>query len=343
VTNNSGIGSLTLGPLTATTGPSTINFSGVGKTILAGSTGWYSGSNTFALSAGAKLSLSNIAQVSASAVTIATQQGFANITTLEAASALDFSSKTVTVTAPANSNQRLLFRGTGNVNLNASPTLTSGNNNASLVLMNEGSGTISLTGATLGNGTNLAHITFGSGKFSFGSLGSSGTGTGNRFQVHGADVKFTGAVTAPANTVGILLREGKFTTDYTGNAAAKFANVNLFQTGGADVVFLGNDSAPVTETLGASLRLGSGSVVDGGNSNISVISGNGQNITVNLGAVSRGSSGTNFPTTSVGGGAATIGVTTTNTNGIFGGWATWNGTTYAINNGSDVMAGLADQ
>ena len=82
-----------------------------------------------------------------------------------------------------------------------------------------------------------------------------------------------------------------------------------------------------------------GATIQSGSSRIELLSGGGSAVNLNLGAIARTTAG---GTLDVSPGVGVVGTTSTNTNGILGKGITFNGNTWAVNNGSDIIAGLAD-
>lgn len=129
-----------------------------------------------------------------------------------------------------------------------------------------------------------------------------------------------------ALTGGTSIAGGTLTLDYTTSNTDKIYAGGTLTLGGGSLAFTANSSADSTQTV-------QGTFISTGANSITVTKNSASNnATLNLGSLTRSGSGTvNFATAGTGTGTAAIVTSTTNTTGIIGGWATINGTDWAVN------------
>jgi fibronectin-binding autotransporter adhesin len=155
----------------------------------------------------------------------------------------------------------------------------------------------------------------------------SGTGT---FMTEGPGTLTFSASNAGANLSGLTIIGGGIVLDDSTNNGNQIGSNATLTLGSGTLSVNGNASNASTQTFNGLTLQGAGS--------LTVTSGNGQTATVNLGAISRatGASGTvNFGLNNVGGSSAVIITTTANNSaGVIGGFATVNGTDWAVANGT---------
>jgi autotransporter-associated beta strand protein len=191
--------------------------------------------------------------------------------------------------------------------------------------------------------SNASTITSSGGLATFGGAGTGGlTLTGN-VTTAGIAKYGTNTVTlqpGAASTVSITgpttVNGGVLGLDFTNNNNPILPSdqaVNLAATGKLSLT--GNGTAPTTQTVG-------GLVLNPGQGTVTVVSGNNQNATLNLGTVTPNPGGTvSFVTTNTGTGVAAVTVANPNTaGGILGGWALFGTNTFAaVSGGAVVSAG----
>lgn len=170
--------------------------------------------------------------------------------------------------------------------------------------------------------------------------GATGT-TDTLTKIGGGTVILSGANTFTGSTT---VRGGVLQLNYAANNSAKIASdVELVLAGGSLEVIGSNAAATIQSVTGLTLGVATPAAATpslGGN--IAVTSGNNQNATLSLGAITRNTGATiDFTTVSTGTGIASIASTAPNTADIIGGFATYNKSGWATNNGSDVLAPLA--
>ena len=135
---------------------------------------------------------------------------------------------------------------------------------------------------------------------------------------------------------------------YTGNTTVRSGILNLDFTNAVspnDIVanaglVLGGGTLRVTTSAAVNIQNFTGTTINSGASRVEVTEASGGTGVITLGALARTSAGgtVDFSQPAVG----AIATTTTNTNGILGGYATVNGVTWALNDGSGKVVGLAD-
>jgi autotransporter-associated beta strand protein len=168
------------------------------------------------------------------------------------------------------------------------------------------------------------------------NLGSTGAVTLDKISLN--TVTLAGDNSALAGTGATVITEGTLILDYSSNTATKVRAASALDMRGSNLTLNGNASSAVAQSV-ASFTLGSG-----GNSIITLNTAGGQDLVLNLNAITRainaqdGTVRFNLPS---GTQSATNGITTdtlntlgTGTNAILGGWATVNdgtGTFFARN------------
>jgi autotransporter-associated beta strand protein len=120
---------------------------------------------------------------------------------------------------------------------------------------------------------------------------------------------------------------GTLKLDYSGNNASKIGASTALLLGSGTVAVVGNSSAATAETFASTKLLGGGK--------LTVTTGNDQNSSLTLGALTRSAGGTfNVNLVNTGAGIASVTTTTPNTGtgaaNIVGGYATVNGTDWAV-------------
>ena len=167
---------------------------------------------------------------------------------------------------------------------------------------------------------------------SFGSsttagLTKSGGGTLNLQPV--ASETYTGNTTAGAGNLALNFVSGGITSNIISSSSA------LQMQGGTLTVNGNTNTGAVTQTF-ASTQLQYGS------STVTLTNGSASSVGLTLGAITRSVAGAaiNFSTIP-GSSSINIAGTSNNAAGILGGWATYNGTDWAINNGSNLVAPYA--
>lgn len=256
-------------------------------------------------------------------------------------------------------------------------------NATSDVLVGGGSGAarllISDAGITIGR--NVRVQTPGAGVALIGGINTSGTATYSGSIILGTDsaaakgaylyaakggtVEFTGSIVRAATatgttdiltiggagivalrgsntfTGGTVVNGGTLLLDYSGNTSSKVSSTAALDLSGGSLSVLGNSSASTTVTLGG-LNVGSSAGALGGGQ-ITVTTGQDQNATLALGAITKNAGGTvNFVLANTGTGVANITTTTANNgSGILGGHATFGLNDWATKDGAGNIAALA--
>jgi len=174
----------------------------------------------------------------------------------------------------------------------------------------------------------------------FANLATTGTTALEKFGP--GTVTLTGDNSALASTGATTIEEGTLVLDYTASNTTKVRAASQLGMVGSNLILNGNASAATVQTV-ASFTLGSG-----GNSTITLNPGAGQDIVLNLGAITRAvnaQDGTLRIILPSGTQSATHGVTTTTalTNGLVGtsGYITVNdgtGTWFATKSGNNIVA-----
>lgn len=173
-----------------------------------------------------------------------------------------------------------------------------------------------------------------------GNLGSSGAGTLDKLSLN--TVTLSGDNSALAATGATVITEGTLVLDYTNNTATKVRAASALDMRGATLNLIGNATTPVAQTVG-------GFTLGTGGANIINTTLAGQDVVLNLGAITRATNsqdGTVRFNLASATPSATLGYTTTSlntigtgTDAILGAWATVNdgtGTYFARN-----LTGLA--
>ena len=150
------------------------------------------------------------------------------------------------------------------------------------------------------------------------------TGTGNLTKAGGGTLTLKGNNLATGLTT---ITDGTLSLDYNGsafNASSKLGSGGLVL--GGNLTMQGNPYLASSESV-------NGLTLIPGTNNITLV-GKSQNLTLAVGAITRNLGGTvNFSPSSLASETVQITTTNTNTNGILGGWATFNGDWAAVNGG----------
>jgi autotransporter-associated beta strand protein len=197
---------------------------------------------------------------------------------------------------------------------------------------------ITLTTATLNTTANvtIGNViggTVGVTKTSTGTLTLSGNNIyGGTTTVTTGILNLTGSNTLTGATT---VNAGTLNLDYTVNNNNKINPAGILTLGnGSNLNILGANGAANT-----SQSVASTSLTANGASNITVTTGDTQNATLALGAITRGAAAvTNFNTVVAGPGVASITTTNAGTNGILGGYATLNGSDWAGLSAGSIVA-----
>jgi autotransporter-associated beta strand protein len=137
--------------------------------------------------------------------------------------------------------------------------------------------------------------------------------------------KLTLATANPgANMSGVSVVDGTLVLDFSSDAGSKLGTNPALTLGSGTLAVIGNDAAATVQNFDSLTLTGGG--------RIRVTSGNNQNASVAVGAIARSTGTTvDFGTTNTGSGVASISTTTANgSTGIVGGYATVNGTSWAV-------------
>lgn len=148
------------------------------------------------------------------------------------------------------------------------------------------------------------------------SYAGSITGTGGLRKVGAGSLSLTGA---SSYTGATTIAGGKLALDFSG-AGSPAANII---SGSSSLVLSGGTLEVIGATGATNNQTFNGMTVSAGSNTVRAVSGAGGVVNLNLGAISRAGGLINFVLP--GGGA----ITTTNADGVLGGWATINGTDYA--------------
>ena len=189
-----------------------------------------------------------------------------------------------------------------------------------LTIQSTAGGTVAFTGSLLRATTGATGNTD--------TLTMTGAGTA---VLSGANT-FTGATTVSGGTLVL---------DYTINNGSKLSQTASLTLNGGSLEVIGNNAAATTQTVNG-LVLGNSTGVLGGGGRLVVTSGQDQNATLTLGAITRNTGATiDFATIHTGTGVARITTTTTTTPaGILGAYATFNRSDWATVDGANGIAAL---
>lgn len=204
--------------------------------------------------------------------------------------------------------------GTGTLNMStfnqSANEFILGNRNADRVGMVNGTGTLTVIGnLDLYKGTINANL--------------ASTGTNTLDKLGNGSVTLAGDNSGLASTGATIVSEGGLILDYTASNTTKLRALSQLEMRGADLTLIGNASAATSQTVG-SFTLDSTATDDHAGANrVTLTPGVGQEIVLNLGAISRSTNtrdGTVRFVLPAGVQSATNGVTTTtlNTNGLVG-------------------------
>ncbi|WP_009960475.1 beta strand repeat-containing protein [Verrucomicrobium spinosum] len=294
--------------------------------VLAGAASTYTGATT--ITSGRLIVSANALSGSAGALGNATSDVLVGNTSGAGNSALLIDTAGVTI----GRNVRLQSGNTGNPivgGINISGTVTySGNiilgtNSAAakgLILTSTAGGAVAITGGiqrATGTTNNADTLTINGS----GTIILSGNNT------------FTGTTTVNGGTLSL---------DYTTNNTDKLSSTASLILSGGSLSLQGSQTGGTIQYV-TGLVLGNDTRLSGGGGRLTLGSGQDQHVTLNVGEITRtvGSS-IDFSTVSNGAGIATINTTTQNNSaGILGGYATFQGNDWAVNDGSGSIARLA--
>ena len=267
------------------------------------------GGITFSNTSASKFTLSGGGLLLSNGGVIQTAAGNGNHTdTISTPIAIQGESGSAAFTAGATSATSLLSIG-------AVTGVSTGSNSTTLTLNGTNTGTNAVTGI-IGDGS-------GGGKL---ALVKSGTGT----WVLTAANTYTGTTTVNAGSLSLDFSAASTATNIINNVA----NSSALALGGGTLRLVGKASTTNSQQFnGLTLNSGASAITLSANATSNPL-------LLTLGAITRNTGGTvNFtqPTGTI---SATNGITTstTNTNGILGGWATVGGTNWATNNGTNIVA-----
>jgi len=185
-----------------------------------------------------------------------------------------------------------------------------------------GNGTITLTATTTdwGMGLRILRGSVAANLAGVSSIWKTGPGTGI---LSGDNSGLTGTVAATRVDTGTLI------LDYTTNNNSKISTVAALDLRGGTLNLVGNATADTAQTV-------TGLTLNNGNARISLQHGGAQNLTLNLGAITRNANGSiDF------GLSANSSIATTSVNAfgsVLGGWATVNGNRFASVNAGQIVA-----
>jgi autotransporter-associated beta strand protein len=162
------------------------------------------------------------------------------------------------------------------------------------------------------------------------SGGISEVGGVRNMSLSGMNYIFSGNNTYSGKTT---LSEGSLKLDYTLDNNSKLSSLAQLVMNKSSLTVTGNTATATAQTV-------SGVTISNGIHSITVNPSLNQNVTLNIGPLTRTGPGSIlFKTTKSGSGQGVITTTTANTNGILGGFATF-GSDWAINNGVNVITNL---
>ena len=250
---------------------------------------------------------------------------------------LNISSATLTLTPPSAAfyafsspiigNGNLLLSGTGTEDLLSSSTANSftGTVNISSGTLRANAGGLSASNIVLGpSGTlDLVYST----NASYGTPAV--TTTAGVFAKDGpGTLTFTSATSLSPTTFGIIA--GNATLNYAAvTTGSEISSTTALVLGGGSLSMVGNSSVSTTQTFNG-ISLGAATNSSGGAAEISVTSGSSNATNLSLGTITPNAGGTaDFSTVNSGTGTASILTTNTTTNGILGGFATFNKSDWA--------------
>lgn len=216
--------------------------------------------------------------------------------------------------------------------------------------------------ATIG-GVNTSGTATYSGSIILGTDGAAAKGV-SLYAAKGGTVEFTGAIVRAATATGTtdtltisgagtvalrgsntftgatVVNGGTLLLDYSSNNDSKVSSTAALSLSGGSLAVLGSSAAGTTVSLGG-LNVGSSAAPFGGGE-ITVTSGQDQNTTLALGAITKNAGGTvNFVLANTGSGVASITTTTANNaTGILGAHATFALNDWAVSNGAAGIGAL---
>ena len=200
----------------------------------------------------------------------------------------------------------------------------------SLINLGDGSnlGTLLYTGGTVSTNRSIVLGT-GGGAISVSTAASvltlSGviSGSGSFSKIGDGSLTLAGSNTL---TGGTAILDGTLTLDYTTNNNDKLYAGGTLTLGGGALSLTANGTANSTQTVLSTLFSAGANTINVTKNAAS------NNATLNLNSLTNSGGATvNFVTAGTGTGVASISTSTLNTNGIIGGWATINGTDWAVN------------
>ncbi len=309
------------------TGNGTVAVSGASQILeLSGATSTYTGATS--VTAGQLIVSANAPSGSAGALGNATSEVLVGNTSGSSAASLLIGAADVTV----GRNIRLQSGNTGVVTVGAlntsgtstfSGNVTLGTNSAAA----KGLTILSTKGGTLAFDGSLLRATGATGVTDTLTLNGSGT-----VILRGSNT-FTGTTTVNGGT--LLL-------DHSSNNNAKVSASAAMVLAGGSLGVQGSQTAATTVTVNG-LVVGNSASPTGGGGRVTVTSGADQNATLSVGDITRYSgAAVDFRTVNTGSGVANITTSTANGSaGILGGYATFNGTDWAVNDGGGNIAALA--
>ncbi|MGC3992465.1 MAG: autotransporter-associated beta strand repeat-containing protein [Chthoniobacteraceae bacterium] len=359
----------TLSVSSAISGTSTLAKSGSGTLVLGGAN-TYSGATT--ISAGT-LQLTNASALQSTAVTNSSTLDLRSDTaTTFATGGVTLNSSTINVDkAASGTGQTLTLGGTVTVNAGVTVNFTSTSSDTlalgtvSAVSSGNTSYTFNASGANVSittlNGTGAGDATYtfaGNGNFTFGNLQNGGTNrelspivnTSGIVTINGSTSSNINVDSASGNNASVTMNNGTLFLDFSNLATptnlitrSGTHATTFFTLGGGTLSIYGKTGATAT-----SQNLFGGTTFNAGASTILLTNNGSSTTTLTMNALTRNVGGTVNLTTAAGTTFATNGIytttTTTNVGGILGGYATVNGTTWAVAPASSgsAITGLAD-